>query len=48
MSKRRRTSKVEKWIKKGRGTGIGADYKPWLKCTSKIKFFRSKKNCILG
>lgn len=31
MSKRARTTKVEKWIKEGRGSGIGADYKPWLK-----------------
>lgn len=30
MSKRARTSKTEKWIKEGRGSGIGADYKPWL------------------
>lgn len=30
MSKRTRTSKVEKWIKEGRGSGIGAEYKPWL------------------
>ncbi|WP_404406839.1 TnsA endonuclease N-terminal domain-containing protein [Jeotgalibacillus malaysiensis] len=30
MSKRTRISKVEKWIKEGRGSGIGADYKPWL------------------
>jgi len=30
LSKRTRTSKVEKWIKEGRGSGIGADYKPWL------------------
>lgn len=30
MSKRIRTSEVEKWIKEGRGSGIGADYKPWL------------------
>ncbi|MCC2456495.1 TnsA endonuclease N-terminal domain-containing protein [Bacillus cereus] len=22
---------MEKWIKEGRGTGIGADYQPWLK-----------------
>jgi len=28
--KRTRTSKVEKWIKEGRGSGIGADYNPWL------------------
>ncbi len=31
MSKRKRTSEIEKWIKEGRGSGIGADYKPWLK-----------------
>lgn len=31
MSKRKRTSEVDKWIKEGRGSGIGADYKPWLK-----------------
>ena len=30
MSKRTRTSKIEKWIKEGRGSGVGADYKPWL------------------
>ncbi|WP_017473132.1 heteromeric transposase endonuclease subunit TnsA [Amphibacillus jilinensis] len=30
MSKRKRTSKIEKWIKEGRGSGIGTDYKPWL------------------
>lgn len=31
MSKRKRTFEIEKWIKQGRGSGIGADYKPWLK-----------------
>ncbi|WP_404457139.1 TnsA endonuclease N-terminal domain-containing protein [Oceanobacillus kapialis] len=31
MSKRKRTSKVDKWIKEGRGTGSGVEYKPWLK-----------------
>lgn len=31
MSKRKRTSEIEQWIKQGRGTGIGVDYKPWLK-----------------
>ncbi|MEC1305423.1 TnsA endonuclease N-terminal domain-containing protein [Lysinibacillus capsici] len=30
MSKRARTSKIEKWIKEGRGSGVGADYKPWI------------------
>jgi hypothetical protein len=31
MSKRKRTSESEKWIKQGRGSGIGVDYKPWSK-----------------
>jgi predicted transposase YbfD/YdcC len=31
MAKRKRTSEIEKWIKQDRGSGIGADYKPWLK-----------------
>ncbi|MCJ7840926.1 TnsA endonuclease N-terminal domain-containing protein [Lederbergia sp. NSJ-179] len=31
MAKRKRTSKVDKWIKEGRGTGSGANYQPWLK-----------------
>ena len=30
MSKRTRTSKIDKWIKEGRGSGIGPDYKSWL------------------
>ena len=30
MSKRKRIPKIEKWIKEGRGSGIGAGYKPWL------------------
>nr|WP_235616078.1 hypothetical protein [Metasolibacillus fluoroglycofenilyticus] len=30
MSKRARTSKIEKWIKEGCGTGVGSEYKPWL------------------
>lgn len=30
MAKRTRTSKIDKWIKEGRGSGIGLDYKPWL------------------
>lgn len=36
MSKRARTSKIEQWIKEGRGSGIGVDYKPWLKDSSVI------------
>lgn len=31
MSKRERTSTVEKWIKEVDGTGTGTDYRPWLK-----------------
>ena len=31
MSKRARISQVEKWIKEGRGSGVGACYKPRLK-----------------
>lgn len=30
MSKRTRISQIKKWIKEGRGSGIGMDYKPWL------------------
>ncbi|WP_232781522.1 TnsA endonuclease N-terminal domain-containing protein [Macrococcoides caseolyticum] len=30
MSKRTRTSKNENWIKEGRDSGAGSDYKPWL------------------
>ncbi len=30
MSKRTRTSKVVMSIKDGRGSGVCADYKPWL------------------
>ncbi|XZF75525.1 hypothetical protein ACSBO6_18400 [Bacillus sp. AL-1R] len=26
MSKRTRTSKIDKWIKVGRGSGVGSDY----------------------
>ncbi|MBM7107741.1 hypothetical protein SAM19_01098 [Brevibacillus laterosporus] len=31
MSKRKRSSEIEQWIKQGRGTGIGVDYKSLLK-----------------
>jgi hypothetical protein len=31
VSKRKRTSESEQWIKQDRGTGIGVDYKLWLK-----------------
>ena len=29
MSKRKRSSQIEKWIKDGRGAGIGVNYKTW-------------------
>lgn len=33
MAKRQRgitENKIKKWLKEGRGQGIGIDYKPWL------------------
>ena len=45
MSKRKRISKIEKWIQEGRGSGIGAEYKPWLKIqdvSSKVRSTRLK------
>jgi len=30
MAKRKRTSKIEKWIQEGRGSGRGPEYIPWL------------------
>ncbi|WP_077706557.1 TnsA endonuclease C-terminal domain-containing protein [Virgibacillus dokdonensis] len=30
MAKRKRTSKIEKWIQEGRGSGRGSEYIPWL------------------
>jgi len=30
MSKRTRTSKIEKWMKEGRGSGVGVEYKSLL------------------
>ncbi|NIA58259.1 heteromeric transposase endonuclease subunit TnsA [Bacillus pacificus] len=43
MSKRKRTSEIEKWIKQGRGSGIGADYKPWLKIQDVSSLGRSTR-----
>ena len=49
MSKRTRTSKVEKWIKEGRGSGIGADYKSWLNIQDVSSLGRSTRlNFILN
>lgn len=31
MSKRKREQNIEKKLKEGRGSGIGEDYKPWIK-----------------
>ncbi|PQZ52971.1 transposase [Bacillus sp. MYb209] len=43
MSKRKRTSKIDKWIKEGRGTGSGADYQPWLKIQDVSSIGRSTR-----
>ncbi|GAA0463647.1 hypothetical protein GCM10008935_19210 [Alkalibacillus silvisoli] len=43
MAKRKRTSKVDKWIKEGRGTGSGADYQPWLKVQDVSSLGRSTR-----
>lgn len=43
MSKRKRTSKIDKWLKEGRGSGIGADYKPWLKIQDVSSLGRSTR-----
>lgn len=43
MSKRKRTSKFEKWIKEGRGSGIGSEYKPWLKIQDVSSLGRSTR-----
>lgn len=43
MSKRKRTSKIEEWIKEGRGSGIGSEYKPWLKIQDVSSLGRSTR-----
>ncbi|EEM13848.1 MULTISPECIES: heteromeric transposase endonuclease subunit TnsA [Bacillus] len=43
MSKRKRTSEIEKWIKEGRGSGIGTNYKPWLKIQDVSSLGRSTR-----
>lgn len=43
MSKRKRTSKIENWIKEGRGSGIGSEYKPWLKIQDVSSLGRSTR-----
>ncbi|WP_210130635.1 TnsA endonuclease N-terminal domain-containing protein [Staphylococcus sp. GDK8D82P] len=43
MAKRKRTSKIDKWIKEGRGTGSGADYQPWLKIQDVSSLGRSTR-----
>lgn len=43
MSKRKRTSKIDKWIKEGRGTGSGEDYQPWLKIQDVSSLGRSTR-----
>lgn len=43
MSKRKRSSQIEKWIKEGRGAGIGADYKPWIRIQDVSSLGRSHR-----
>ena len=43
MSKRKRTSKYEKWINEGRGSGLGSEYKPWLKIQDVSSLGRSTR-----
>jgi hypothetical protein len=43
VAKRKRTSKVDKWIKEGRGTGSGIDYQPWLKIQDVSSLGRSTR-----
>ncbi|PEM13363.1 heteromeric transposase endonuclease subunit TnsA [Bacillus toyonensis] len=43
MSKRKRTSEIEKWVKEGRGSGIGINYKPWLKIQDVSSLGRSTR-----
>lgn len=43
MSKRKRITQIEKWIKEGRGSGIGIDYKPWLKIQDVSSLGRSTR-----
>lgn len=43
MSKRKRSSQIEKWIKEGRGSGTGADYKPWIRIQDVSSLGRSHR-----
>lgn len=43
MSKRKRSSQIEKWIKEGRGSGIGSDYKPWIRIQEVSSLGRSHR-----
>lgn len=43
MSKRERTSTVEKWNIEGDGTGTGTDYRPWLKIQDVSSLGRSTR-----
>jgi len=43
VAKRKRTSKVDEWIKGGRGTGSGAGYQPWLKIQDVSSLGRSTR-----
>lgn len=43
MSKRKRTPEIEQWIKEGRGSGIGINYKTWLKIQDVSSLGRSTR-----
>lgn len=43
MSKRKRTTPIEKKLKDGHGQGIGIDYKPWLVIQDVSSLGRSTK-----
>jgi len=43
VSKRKGTSKIDKWIKEGRGTGSGAEYQAWLKIQDVSSLGRSTR-----
>lgn len=43
MPKRTRTSKIDRWIKEGRGSGVGSNYKSWLKIQDISSLVRSTR-----
>ncbi|GGH79630.1 hypothetical protein JOD43_001736 [Pullulanibacillus pueri] len=43
MSKTKRLSQIEKWIKEDRGSGIDSDYKPWIRIQDVSSLGRSHR-----